>query len=291
MANLKIASFDGLYGDHEGKYSSEYIFLELIATRSQMFDWNIKPHVHSHLFQVFIVEKGSLEFTDVRRKYSLQAPCVILIPPTLLHGLVYSADVEGQILSLSDNIVNDIFKTSSSFWDSCDKIHVMEKFEDNKSFENILNVLESIEQELFSEQKERQIMLRAQLSQFFVKLHRMCDLESETSKDSAAASYFRTFQKNIKNVVQSKSVPQFAEELNISSVHLNRICQTMSGKSAIEVIHQNTITEAQKYLLHTSYSISEIAYLLHFEYPNYFAKMFKKYVGLSPVEFRRLDRK
>jgi AraC family transcriptional activator of pobA len=291
LANLKIASFDGLYGDHEGKFSSEYIFLELIATRSQIFDWNIKPHVHSHLFQVFIIEKGTLEFTNISSKSRINAPCIIVIPPTLLHGLVYSPDVEGQILSLSDNIVNDIFKTSSAFLNSCEKIQIIEKFEELNSFANVLNILENLKEELFSEQEERNILLKALISQFFVKLLRMFDMGLDLNKDSTMANYYRKFQKNIKNAVQNKSVPQFAEELNISSVHLNRICQSMSGKSAIEIIHQNTIIEAQKYLLHTSYSISEIAYLLHFEYPNYFAKMFKKYVGLSPVEFRRLDRK
>jgi AraC family transcriptional regulator, transcriptional activator of pobA len=55
-----ILNFEGLYGDDSGKYSSEYIFLEMIATRSQSFDWNIKPHIHSQLFQVFIVRKGTL---------------------------------------------------------------------------------------------------------------------------------------------------------------------------------------------------------------------------------------
>ncbi len=59
-----ILNFDGLYGDDYGTYSSEYIFLELIATRSETFDWNIKTHIHSHLFQVFIVKKGAFLFKE-----------------------------------------------------------------------------------------------------------------------------------------------------------------------------------------------------------------------------------
>ena len=41
-----ILNFDGLYGDDYGTYSSEYIFLELIATRRETFDLNNKPHIH-----------------------------------------------------------------------------------------------------------------------------------------------------------------------------------------------------------------------------------------------------
>jgi AraC family transcriptional activator of pobA len=285
---MTISNFDGLYGDTEGKYSSEYIFLELIATRSQIFDWNIKPHQHPHLFQVFIVKKGSLTFLDNKSKYSLNAPCIILIPPTHLHGLSYSPDVDGQILSLSETVLEEIFRTSNSFWKICDRIQILEKFD---SFENILSLLKVIEDELFSEELERTIMLRACLCRFFINLIRLCDQELLLNNHSSLSIYFRKFQQNIKNAHTPKSIPKYAEELNISAVHLNRICKAMSGKSAIEILHQNTINEAQKYLLHTSYSISEIAYLLHFEYPNYFAKMFKKYVGMSPVAFRRLDRK
>ncbi|MCP1383768.1 helix-turn-helix transcriptional regulator [Runella sp. S5] len=103
-------------------------------------------------------------------------------------------------------------------------------------------------------------------------------------------SHFRRFQKKIKEANYPKSIPEFAAELNITPIHLNRICRSVSGHSAIQLVHRYLIGEAQKYLTHTSYSISEIAYLLKFEYPNYFAKLFKKYTGLSPVEFRKKQR-
>ena len=51
-------------------------------------------------------------------------------------------------------------------------------------------------------------------------------------------------------------------------------------------MQEHLLDEARKYLTYTSYSVSEIAYLLKFEYPNYFARFFKKHTGLSPTEFR-----
>ncbi|AFK04574.1 transcriptional regulator, AraC family [Emticicia oligotrophica DSM 17448] len=285
-----ILNFEGLYGDDYGRYSSEYIFLELIATRSQLFNWTIKPHIHSQLFQLFIVRKGSLLFQEATQEHQLQAPCITLIPPTKLHGLVYNPDVEGYILTLSESIIDEIFKTSSVVWKTLEDIRILNHFED-KTFDKIQKNLANIEFELFGENPERYLMLRAYLTELFISLHRLTKQEEAQQNDSMTMAHFRKFQLLIKQANYPKSIPEFADELNISSVHLNRICNAVSGKSAIELVHQNIINEAQKYLLHTSYSVSEIAYMLKFEYPNYFAKLFKKHTGVSPLEFRKMDRK
>ena len=288
--NENITHYNGLYGDEQGKYSSEYIFLELIATRSQTFNWIIKPHVHSHLFQVFFIQKGSLEFLQGQEKTNIVATCVLLIPPTFMHGLTYTPDVEGHILSVSDGVIHELFKSSTAFLANCDRIHVINNFKNDKGFDSIINTLHTLENELFSEHLERMIMLKAILSSLFVSLFRLCNIESESQNNSTNGKYFRKFLQLVKASGQEKSIPSYADELHISPVHLNRICKAMSGKPATELIDQNTIMEAQKYLLHTSYSISEIAYQLNFEYPNYFARKFKKHTGMTPQEFRRLDR-
>lgn len=285
-----ILNFEGLYGDDYGRYSSEYIFLELIATRSQLFNWTIKPHIHSQLFQIFIIEKGALTFQEATHDYTLHAPCVLLIPPTKLHGLVYQPDVEGYILTLSESILEDIFKTSTTIWKTYEEIRILSNFEEN-TFPKVIQLLNIIEAELFGDNSERFLMLRALLSQFFISLHRLSKQEEAQKGNLLLMNYFRKFQQQVKSSEFSKSIPEFASELHITPVHLNRICKVIAGKSAIEIVHQHIIYEAQKYLLHTSYSVSEIAYLLKFEYSNYFAKLFKKYTGLSPMEFRRQDRK
>jgi len=228
---------------------------------------------------------------DGIKEHNLEAPCILLIPPTLLHGLVYSPNIEGFILTLSESIIEDIFKTSNLIWRTFEKIRVLTHFDEYSSFETILHVLKNLEAELFHDQPERFLMLRSCITQFFIKLHRLTEQEEKEQGGSLMMTHFRKFQHNIKHSEYPKSIPAFADELNITPVHLNRICKAVSGKSAIELVHQNIINEAQKYLLHTSYSVSEISFLLKFEYPNYFAKLFKKYVGMSPNEYRRYDRK
>jgi AraC family transcriptional regulator, transcriptional activator of pobA len=78
-----------------------------------------------------------------------------------------------------------------------------------------------------------------------------------------------------------------ADELAITPVPLNRICRLVAGKSASQLMQDHILDEACQYLTYTSYSVSEIAYLLHFEYPNYFARFFRKHTGTFPTEFRK----
>jgi len=292
MDNSKpILNFEGLYGDLNSRYPLEYIFLELISTRSQIFNWVIQPHIHTHLFQVFIIKKGSLLFQEATLEHQLEAPCIILVPPTKLHGLVYSPNIEGQILTLSESIIEEIFKTSSTIWKTLEEIRVLNCFENEAPLAKIQTLLFSLEEELFGENPERFLMLRSCITQFFICLHRLTKQVEAQKEDSLMMAHFRKFLQSIKQSEYRKSIPAFADELHMTPVHLNRICKAVAGKSAIQLVHQNLISEAQKYLLHTSYSVSEIAYLLKFEYPNYFAKLFRKHVGISPNEYRQQDRK
>lgn len=49
-----------------------------------------------------------------------------------------------------------------------------------------------------------------------------------------------------------------------------------TGMNAKDHIHHHLIEEAKNILLGTNKSISEIAYELGFEYPQYFSKLFKQ---------------
>jgi AraC family transcriptional activator of pobA len=291
MAKEKtILHYEGLYGDASARHSPEYIFLELIATRSKLFNWSINTHVHLNLFQLFVIERGSVVFQTETGSTTCNTSCLFLVPPAILHGLDYSPDVYGHILTLSETLVEEIFPTSSPIWQTFNQAYLIRTFEETSDFHSFKTLIQSIEFELFSDKAERIPMLKALFATLIIKLHRLVKQDEDQKMDNLTMGHFRRFQKQIKSADFPKSIPQFAAELNITPVHLNRICRTVAGKSAIQLVQEHLIGEGKKYLIHTSYSVSEIAYLLKFEYPNYFARLFKKYTGVSPVEFRERQR-
>ena len=131
-------------------------------------------------------------------------------------------------------------------------------------------------------------MLNTYLTQFFVTLYRkvLIDGSGNVKDTNATLQYYRKFIQLVKTADYPKSIPAFAKELGISAVHLNRICNEVCEKSALLLVQEYVIQQAKNYLSHTSYTVAEIAYLLNFEYPNYFARLFKKLNGVSPKEYR-----
>ncbi|WP_233565274.1 AraC family transcriptional regulator [Aquimarina sp. AD10] len=88
------------------------------------------------------------------------------------------------------------------------------------------------------------------------------------------------------NPQQLPSVNYFADKLNLSTNYFGDLIKHNLGKTATEIIHSKIIAEAKKQLLSSNRSISEIGYNLGFEYPTYFARLFKKHTGVTPSQFK-----
>lgn len=82
------------------------------------------------------------------------------------------------------------------------------------------------------------------------------------------------------------SVKYCGEQLNMSPNYLSDLLKKETGKTAKEHIHAFVVDRAKTKLLNTSFSVSEIAYELGFEYPQHFSKIFKKQTGMSPANYR-----
>jgi AraC-like DNA-binding protein len=83
------------------------------------------------------------------------------------------------------------------------------------------------------------------------------------------------------------TVSSMAEQLNLSARYLSDLLKQETGKTALEHIHLFLVSEAKNLLLVNDRNVSEIAYALGFENMSYFSRLFKKEVGLSPVQFKK----
>jgi len=82
------------------------------------------------------------------------------------------------------------------------------------------------------------------------------------------------------------SVAYCAGELNLSANYFGDLVKKETGKSAHEFIQLKLIATAKERMFDASKSVSEIAYALGFKYPQHFTRVFKQYVGMTPLEYR-----
>ncbi|PHN03409.1 helix-turn-helix domain-containing protein [Flavilitoribacter nigricans] len=82
------------------------------------------------------------------------------------------------------------------------------------------------------------------------------------------------------------TVAYFAEALCVSPNYLSDFLRSNTGKSTQEHIHLAILEQAKILLLSSSRTVSQIAYELGFEYPQYFSRLFKQKTGLTPSAFR-----
>ena len=91
--------------------------------------------------------------------------------------------------------------------------------------------------------------------------------------------------------IQEKGIPsmeQIANKMSVSQRYLSDTLKKETGKTTTEHLHLILINEAKHILLQPNKSISEVAFELGFEYPQYFSRLFKKKEGISPTKYREL---
>ncbi len=83
------------------------------------------------------------------------------------------------------------------------------------------------------------------------------------------------------------TIQYLADKCYLSPQYLSDLLTKETGRSAKEHINDFLIDKAKHLLLSSEESISTIAYSLGFNYPHYFARLFKQKTGATPQQYRK----
>lgn len=105
------------------------------------------------------------------------------------------------------------------------------------------------------------------------------DLSSESSIRKALQYIQSNFTENI-------SLNDIAEELEISTYYLSRLFKSKTGMNYIDYLTDIRLTYAKHLLIETNESIQNVCITSGYMDPNYFSRIFKKRVGVTPREYK-----
>lgn len=89
-----------------------------------------------------------------------------------------------------------------------------------------------------------------------------------------------------KNIGEDLSLTRFSSLLNFHPFYLSRLFKQISGKSLSEYISELKMARAREMLEKGNEKIVEISAALGFRTSSYFISFFRKFSGMSPVEYR-----
>jgi len=288
-----IKEFAGIYEDRFPEKRWYYLVCENLETRSKEFNWVIKPHFHPDLYQFFYLKTGSAQILSECSHKTIHSPGIFMVPPLSVHGLHYEPGSTGKILTLSEVFLEPLiqqFPVLSIRFQSLQWVSLDGREENQIGVDRLF---QEIQNEIYKKSALGEELLNLYIKEFAIKLYRILGFESfgQEKETHSSLLYYSRFKRSIRQSSYPKSIPEFSRELSISPVHLNRICQALTQKSASQIIQDFLSLQAENYLLYTDFTIKEIAYKLKFEYPGYFARWFKKQSGMSPREFRSKNNK
>lgn len=85
------------------------------------------------------------------------------------------------------------------------------------------------------------------------------------------------------------STEYFSDKIHLSGNYLSDLLKAETGYTVKDHVNNFIVEKAKTLLLSETETVSSIAYMLGFNYPHYFGRLFKSKTGLTPQEYRKLN--
>lgn len=288
MSNLPILDLEAFKKENDDSafYSND------LTTHLELYHNAItNPHKHDFYLSVLFTKGTGTHEIDFHT-YEVTKGSLFLLTPGQTHSWELSKDIEGYI-----------FFHNKAFYDLHYSINKLQRFPfyfslqnsrcvylKNDSFHCITSYYKEILKEYNSNEVLKYQKIKSlvdltyiELSRLYVKNH-----DDTAIKNGTYAIQLSQFEQLIEdNYLNIKSPAAYAEMLNISTRHLNRICKVMLNKTSSCIIIDRVLLEAKRMLLHRYANISEISYELGYNDYAYFSRLFKEKCGETPTDFQK----
>ncbi|MBS3668216.1 MULTISPECIES: helix-turn-helix domain-containing protein [Halomonadaceae] len=280
-----------LYGETQHWPTPDLLHCESIPERSQLHDWRIRPHRHADLVHILFVSHGSVDLELEGTSHQLQSPSAIVVPAMAIHGFLFSPDVEGHIITLAKPLADHLHALMGEN-STLKKADFYPLLQPNQT-DRIATLVAQVDQEYRQPAPGRNSLLEALTQALVVELSRLCAYAGRTAKrysprqSDKGRQHLEHYQALIEaHYREQPSIEQLAEQIGVSSAHLNLLCRQLAGRSALQLLHERLLLEAKRQLTYTNMTIGQVSDSLGFSEPAYFTRFFKRNTTFSPREFR-----
>ena len=130
-----------------------------------------------------------------------------------------------------------------------------------------------------------------ELRSWFIEKFRECNGNMHTKKNEHENSLVQRAKEYINgNYKKDLSLDELSKELDISPYYFSKLFKEETGSNFVEYLTGLRMGRAKEMLGDESLSMKEICAEIGYSDPNYFSRIFKKNVGLTPTEYREREK-
>lgn len=246
-----------------------------------------EPHRHDSYLMVFFTNGSGIHEIDFD-SFKIKSGSLFVLQPGQMHHWSLSEDIEGFVIIFSQELYNLYFGQKKindyNFYNS-----ILNRPEVDFKTEEIAKILPYFDLLIQENSENNKLQLDKMLNLLDCIHIEIARKYGETFSHQTHSYNIKisAFEVLLEEHFRTQKLPSFyAEKLNITLKHLNRICNEILQKTATEVIMDRLILEIKRMLIDKQLAVNEVAYAVGYEDYSYFSRVFKKQTGLSPTEFR-----
>ena len=241
-------------------------------------------------FTISLCLSGHISADINMLRYDIQpGDMVITLPKDIIEHKEVSDDIRGIFFIVSQNFIEEAFPKISEILPIFLYIQKNPKIElSAKQCFNIQQFYDFFNQRLKDHFAFRDKMIGSILQALIYYITGLLiNTEEHSRKERKEELLGRFIQLIIRYYKENRTLEFYAEKLFISTKYLSDIIKRTSGRTAHDWIDKYIILEAKIFLRSTNKTIQEISNELNFPNNSFFAKYFKKHVGMTPKEYRQ----
>ena len=282
-----IPSF-ALYGEAPAP-GRELLHIEEVQSRSRLYQWEIKPHVHRGLYQTVWLMRGGASVVLDEQRAEVEGPAAVIVPPGVVHGFRFRPETDGHVLTLSARfLVEGEAEASAAFRALFPAPAVLTLSADDPAAARIDGLLRTLAAEFGAPQAEGS---PAPLWLARAAVWRLAEARDRDRTGGEGGRRHQALFSRFLLLVEAHAlerwpIERYARALGLSTQRLNRLARAESGRSALEIVHERLTREACRRLYWVAAPAEKIAAELGFDDPAYFNRFFKRRTGLTPRAWR-----
>lgn len=241
-------------------------------------------------YEVIFITEGSGTFKLDDETIPFERGTVLLLPPNKWRQWSeIDVPYDGIYLIFEEEFISQFFNDSlylyrfHYFYNTATPSKVQL---DETELENMLPRLHEVALEIQNLNPDSSHLLRALLYYLLIGLNRKYQ-KSIDQESFYKEPFVLKFRKLLEEHIETKQrVSDYAELLQVSTSHLNKLSKKYFSKTGSEIIKDRLVQEIKKRLLFTDKSVSEIGYDLGFSEASNFNRFFQSRVNSTPNDYR-----